>query len=136
MPNEYDVVIIGGGHNGLVTAGYLARAGLHTLALESRAMVGGACVTEEIFPGYKFSTTSYLCSLMQEKVTRDLQLEKFGFAVYPKDPAFFSPFPDGRYLIMGSDTAQTCEEIRKFSVRDAERYPQYEEYVRPPRTFR
>ena len=129
MPNEYDVVIIGAGHNGLVTAGYLARAGLRTLVLESRQMVGGACVTEEIFPGYKFSTTSYLCSLMQEKVTRDLELEKFGFTVYPKDPAFFSPFPDGRYLIMGSDTAQTCEEIRKFSARDAERYPHYEEYI-------
>jgi phytoene dehydrogenase-like protein len=129
MPLEYDVVIIGAGHNGLVTAGYLARAGLRTLVLESRHVVGGACVTEEIFPGYKFSTTSYLCSLMQEKVTRDLELEKFGFTVYPKDPAFFSPFPDGRYLIMGSDTAQTCEEIRKFSARDAERYPHYEEYV-------
>jgi phytoene dehydrogenase-like protein len=129
MPNEYDAIIIGAGHNGLVTAGYLARAGLRTLVLESRHVVGGACVTEEIFPGYKFSTTSYLCSLMQEKVTRDLELEKFGFAVYPKDPAFFSPFPDGRYLIMGSDTAETCKEIRKFSARDAERYPQYEGYV-------
>ncbi|MGA3322866.1 MAG: NAD(P)/FAD-dependent oxidoreductase [Terriglobia bacterium] len=129
MSIEYDVVIIGAGHNGLVTAGYLGRAGLRTLVLESRHVVGGACVTEEIFPGYKFSTTSYLCSLMQEKVTRDLELEKFGFTVYPKDPAFFSPFPDGRYLIMGSDSAQTCEEIRKFSARDAERYPHYEEYV-------
>ena len=129
MPKEFDVVIIGAGHNGLVTAGYLARAGLRTLVLESRPMVGGACVTEEIFPGFKFSTTSYLCSLLQEKVTRDLELEKFGFSVYPKEPAFFSPFPDGRYLIMGSDTEQTCEEIRKFSARDAMRYPYYEEYV-------
>src|SRR5579872_6861984 len=129
MPNEYDTVIIGAGHNGLVTAGYLARAGLRTLVLESRHVVGGACVTEEIFPGFKFSTTSYLWSLLQAKVTRDLELEKFGFAVYPKDPAFFSPFPDDRYLIMGSDTAQTCEEIRKFSPRDAERYPQYEEFI-------
>ena len=129
MPNEYDAIIIGAGHNGLVTAAYLARAGLRTLVLESRGVVGGACVTEEIFPGYKFSTTSYLCSLMQEKVTRDLELEKFGFTVYPKDPAFFSPFPDGRHLIMGSDTSQTCREIAKFSARDAERYPHYEEYV-------
>jgi phytoene dehydrogenase-like protein len=86
-------------------------------------------VTEEIFPGYKFSTTSYLCSLMQEKVTRELELEKFGFQVYPKDPAFFSPFPDGRSLLMWSDTAKTCEEIRKFSARDAERYPHYEEHI-------
>jgi hypothetical protein len=129
MPSEYDVVIIGAGHNGLVTAGYLARAGLRTLVLECRRVVGGACVTEEVFPGYKFSTTSYLCSLMQEKVTKDLGLEKFGFAVYPKNPAFFSPFPDGRYLILWSDTGKTCDEIRKFSARDAEQYPHYEEYL-------
>ena len=129
MPKEFDVVIIGAGHNGLVTAGYLARAGLRTLMLESRHMVGGACVTEEIFPGYKFSTTSYLCSLLQDKVTKDLELEKFGFFVYPKDPAFFSPFPDGRNLMMWSDTGKTCDEIRKFSARDAERYPHYEEHV-------
>lgn len=129
MPSEYDVVIIGAGHNGLVTAGYLARAGLRTLVLERRRVVGGVCVTEEVFPGYKFSTTSYLCSLMQEKVTKDLELEKFGFAVYPKNPAFFSPFPDGRYLILWSDTGKTCDEIRKFSTRDAEQYPHYEEYL-------
>jgi phytoene dehydrogenase-like protein len=129
MPNGYDAIVIGAGHNGLVTAGYLARAGLRVLVLESRDIVGGACVTEEIFTGFKFSTTSYLCSLLQQKVTRDLELEKFGLTIYPKDPAFFSPFPDGRYLIMGSDMAATCKEIGKFSARDAERYPQYEEYI-------
>jgi phytoene dehydrogenase-like protein len=129
MPQTYDAIIVGAGHNGLVTAGYLARAGLKTLVVESRPVVGGACVTEEVFPGYKVSTTSYLCSLLQEKLIKDLQLEKFGYQVYPKDPAFFSPFPDGRYLILWSDVQKTCEEIRKFSARDAEAYPRYEEFV-------
>jgi phytoene dehydrogenase-like protein len=129
MPQTYDALVVGAGHNGLVTAGYLARAGLKTLVLESRPVVGGACVTEEVFPGYKVSTTSYLCSLLLEKVIQDLELEKFGYQVYPKNPAFFNPFPDGRYLIMWSDTRKTCEEIRKFSERDAENYPRYEEFL-------
>jgi phytoene dehydrogenase-like protein len=129
MPQIYDAIIVGAGHNGLVTAGYLARAGLKTLVLERRPVVGGACVTEEAFPGYKVSTTSYLCSLLLERVIKDLECERFGYQVYPKNPAFFSPFPDGRYLIMWSDTAQTCEEIRKFSARDAENYPRYEEFL-------
>jgi len=129
MPESYDAIIVGAGHNGLVTAGYLARAGLRVLALESRRVVGGACVTEEIFPGFKFSTTSYLCSLLQERVIRELELERFGYQVYPKDPAFFSPFPDGRFLLMWSDARKTCEEIGKFSTRDAEIYPQYEDYI-------
>jgi phytoene dehydrogenase-like protein len=129
MPNEYDAIIIGAGHNGLVTAGYLAAAGRRVVVLEGREIIGGACVTEEIFPGFKFSTTSYLCSLLQQKVIRDLQLEKFGLTIYPKDPAFFSPFPDGRYLIMSSDEGATCAEIAKFSPRDAQRFPEYEIYI-------
>jgi phytoene dehydrogenase-like protein len=129
MPQTFDAIVVGAGHNGLVTAGYLARAGLKTLVVESRPVVGGACVTEEVFPGYKVSTTSYLCSLLQEKVIRDLQLERFGYRVYPKNPAFFSPFPDGRYLILWSDVRKTCEEIRKFSARDAEAYPRYDEFI-------
>ena len=96
MPESFDVVIIGAGHNGLVTAAYLARAGRRVLVLESRELVGGCAVTEEIWPGYKVSTASYLSSLMQEKVVRELELEKFGYRVDAKDPAFFSPFPDGR----------------------------------------
>ena len=129
MLQSYDAVIVGAGHNGLVTAGYLARAGLRVLVLECRRVVGGACVTEEIFPGFKFSTASYLCSLLQEKVIRELELERFGYQVYPKDPAFFSPFPDGRYLLMWSNTQKTREEIGKFSTRDAEIYPRYEDYI-------
>ncbi len=127
MPQSFDVIIIGAGHNGLVTAAYLARAGRRVLVLESRDLVGGCAVTEEIWPGYKVSTASYLSSLMQEKVVRELELEKFGYAVDAKDPAFFSPFPDGRHLFMWQDRRKTLEEIAKFSKRDAEIYPKYEE---------
>lgn len=129
MTPSYDAIIIGAGHNGLVTAGYLGRAGLRVLVLESRHVVGGACVTEEIYPGFKYSTTSYLASLMQQKVIHDLEMEKFGYQVYPKNPAFFSPFPDGRYLMLYAEMAKTCDEISKFSPSDAEVYPRYEEYI-------
>jgi phytoene dehydrogenase-like protein len=124
-----DVLIIGAGHNGLVTAAYLARAGMSVRVLERREVLGGACVTEEIFPGYKISTAAYLCSLMQERIIRELDLPKFGYRVYAKDPAFFTPFPDGRHLTMWQDQKRTCEEIAKFSRKDAEVYPQYEEFI-------
>lgn len=125
----WDAVIIGAGHNGLVTAAYLARAGMKVLVLERREILGGACATEEIFPGYKVSTAAYLCSLMQERIIRELDLPRYGYKVYAKDPAFFTPFPDGRHLTMWQDRARTCEEIAKFSRKDAEAYPQYEDYV-------
>jgi phytoene dehydrogenase-like protein len=125
----YDAIIIGGGHNGLVTAAYLARAGRSVLVLESRELVGGCAVTEEIWPGYRVSTASYLASLMQEKVVRDLELERFGYRVDAKDPAFFSPFPDGTHLFMWQDRAKTLAEIAKFSERDARAYPKYEDHL-------
>jgi phytoene dehydrogenase-like protein len=125
----WDIVIIGGGHNGLVTAAYLARAGLNVRVLERREILGGACATEEVWPGYKVSTAAYLCSLMQERIIRELDLPRFGYRVYAKDPAFFTPFPDGRHLTMWQDQKRTCEEIAKFSRKDAEVYPQYEEFV-------
>ncbi|MBI3696909.1 MAG: NAD(P)/FAD-dependent oxidoreductase [Acidobacteria bacterium] len=125
----YDAIIVGAGHNGLVTAGYLARAGLKVLVVESRELVGGACVTEEVWPGYRVSTAAYLCSLLQDRVVSDLELTRFGYYVDPKDPAFFSPFPDGRHLFMWQSRQKTVEEIAKFSRRDAERYPAYEEHL-------
>jgi phytoene dehydrogenase-like protein len=127
--NNYHAVIIGAGHNGLVTAGYLARAGLKVLVLERRDVVGGACVTEERFPGYKVSSAAYLNSLLQQRVIQDLQLERFGYFVYPKEPAYFQPFPDGRHLMFWGDMQRTQKEIAKFSPRDAEAYPRYEEHL-------
>jgi len=127
--STYDAIIIGAGHNGLVTAGYLARAGWKVLVLERRPIVGGACVTEAVFPGYRVSTASYLVSLLQEKVVRELELPRYGYKVFPKDPAYFAPYPDDRHLFMYQDMARTCQEIAKFSAADAARYPDYEEYI-------
>jgi phytoene dehydrogenase-like protein len=126
MANDLDAVIIGAGHNGLVTAAYLARAGLKVLVLERREVIGGASVTEKVWPGYKVSTLSYLCSLLQPRIIRELELPRFGFHLYPKDPAFFTAFPDGRHLFFWQDMAATQKELAKFSKRDAEAYPQYE----------
>ena len=128
-PNPFNAIIIGGGHNGLVTAAYLAKGGVRTLVLEARELVGGCAVTEEIWPGYKVSTASYLSSLLQEKVVQDLELARYGYQVDAKDPAFFSPFPDGRHLFMWQDRAKTLAEIAKFSARDAEAYPRYEAHL-------
>jgi len=129
VADSYHAIIVGGGHNGLVTAAYLAGAGRKVLVLEARELVGGCAVTEEIWPGYRVSTASYLSSLMQEKVIRDLELARFGYVVDAKDPAFFSPFPDGRYMFMWQDRAKTLAEIAKFSTKDAEAYPKYEAYL-------
>jgi phytoene dehydrogenase-like protein len=129
VSESFDAIIVGAGHNGLVTAAYLARAGRRVLVLEARELVGGCAVTEELWPGYRVSTASYLSSLMQEKVVRDLELKRFGYAVDAKDPAFFSPFPDGRHLFMYQDRARTLAEIAKFSARDAEIYPRYEAHL-------
>jgi phytoene dehydrogenase-like protein len=110
-----------------VTAAYLARAGRKVVVLERRELIGGCSVTEEVWPGFRVSTAAYLASLLQERIVHELDLERFGYKVDAKDPAFFSPFPDGRYFFMWQDQRKTLEEIAKFSRRDAEVYPQYEE---------
>ncbi|MFN0166781.1 MAG: phytoene desaturase family protein [Bryobacteraceae bacterium] len=129
MAAPYDVVIVGAGHNGLVTAAYLARAGRRVLVLERRELVGGCAVTEPIWPGYRVSTAAYLTSLLQERIVEELELAHYGYRVDAKDPAFFSPFPDGRCLFMWQDGKRTLEEIAKFSRRDAETYPKFEEHL-------
>src|SRR5439155_832529 len=125
VPN-YDAIIIGAGHNGLVTACYLARAGWKVLVLERRYVVGGACVTEEVFPGFKVSTAAYVNSLFRKEIVRDLRLSDYGFAVLERNPSSFSPFADGRFLLLGPDKGLNQREISKFSTRDAENYPKYE----------
>jgi phytoene dehydrogenase-like protein len=125
MTTNFDAIIIGAGHNGLVTACYLARAGWKVLVLERRHVVGGACVTEEVFPGFKVSTAAYVNSLFRKEIIRDLKLADHGFAVLERNPSSFTPLPDGRSLLLGPDSDLNRREIAKFSVRDAENYPKY-----------
>ena len=129
MPHRYDVIFIGGGHNGLAAAARLAGAGLSVLVLERRDRVGGAAVTEEVFPGFRVSTAAYLVSLLQQKIVDELDLPSFGYRVDPKDPAFFSLFPDGRTLTMWRDEGKTLSELARFSEQDAEAYPAYGRFV-------
>ena len=123
---SYDALIIGAGHNGLVCAAYLARAGRKVLVLERRDQVGGACVTEEIAPGYRSSTASYVVSLLLPEIERDLRLAQYGYTVLPRTPSSFTPFDDGRHLLMGPDADLNRREIGKFSRKDAESFPAYE----------
>lgn len=124
--DSYDVVIIGAGHNGLVAAAYLAEGGLRVLVLERRPIVGGAAVTEELHPGFRFSRASYVLSLFRPEIVKHLALERHGLTLLPRDPSSFTPLPDGRSLLLGSDGASNQREIAKFSARDARRFPEYE----------
>ena len=127
---DHDIIILGGGHNGLVAACYLAQAGMGVLLLERREVLGGACVTEELFPGYRFSACSYICHMLQTKVVDDLELRKHGFEVFPLEPSRFSPLPDGRSLLLWDDLERSQEEIRRFSKKDAESYPKWLDFWR------
>ena len=118
MPQRYDAVIIGGGHNGLVSAAYLARAGMKTLVLERRHVLGGAAVTEEIIPGFRFSVASYVVSLLRPEIIRDLNLPRYGLDILPLDGTL-TPLHDD-YLWRVNDHGRTIRELRRWSATDAE----------------
>ena len=129
MSNRYDVIVIGAGHNGLVTAGLLAKRGLRVVVLERRDVVGGAAITEQPWgPNYKMTALSYVVSLMPPTVLNELELAKHGYKVYPQH-GYFAPQADGRYLQMFSELDKTRAQIAKFSARDADAFAAWETWL-------
>src|SRR2546429_7854806 len=112
---ERDVIVVGGGHNGLTCAAYLARGGMDVLVLERRDVLGGAAVTEEPWPGYRISTASYVVSLMPPRIESELALRRFGYRVSIVEPDYWVPYPDGSALTLWGDPARSAAEIRRFS---------------------
>src|SRR6185437_5840873 len=121
---RYDALIVGGGHNGLTCAAYLARAGRKVLVLERRERVGGAAMTEEVFPGFRFSVFSYVVSLLRPEIIRELELPRHGLHILPLESTL-TPLPDGNYLAQWSDHDQNRRELARHSVRDAEAYDEF-----------
>uniref|UniRef100_H0X8I0 Pyridine nucleotide-disulfide oxidoreductase domain-containing protein 2 n=2 Tax=Otolemur garnettii TaxID=30611 RepID=H0X8I0_OTOGA len=133
---EYDAVVIGAGHNGLVAAAYLQRLGVSTAVFERRHVIGGAAVTEEIIPGFKFSRASYLLSLLRPQIYTDLELKKHGLRLHLRNPYSFSPMLEEgtgskapRSLLLGADMAENQKQIAQFSQKDAQAFPRYEEFM-------
>ena len=125
---SYDAIVVGGGHNGLTTTAYLARAGLRVLCLERRDILGGACVTEELWPGARVSRCSYVVSMLQPKIVSDLELERFGYRAIPLDPAYVSLTEEGPIFFF-NEVENTAKSIARYSSKDAEAYPKFEELM-------
>ena len=128
MTEQYDAIIIGGGHNGLTCAAYLAKAGRKVVVLERRYLVGGAAVSEEIHPGFKYTVASYVVSLLRPEVIRELELTKHGLHLMPIHTSF-CPMENGDHLSIYADDPSTYEEIKRHSKRDAEMYPLYNQVM-------
>ena len=127
--NAYYAIVIGGGHNGLVAAAYLARTGKRTIVVERRPVVGGAAVTEQPWgPDYRVTMLSYVVSLLPEAIRRDLRLDRHGYKVFPQGP-YFVPYPDGRSLQLSDDPGRRRQEIAKFSDKDAEAYDRWDAWL-------
>jgi len=134
VQKSYDAIVVGGGHNGLTTAAYLARAGMKTLVLERRPILGGACVTEEVWPGARVSRCSYVVSMLQAKVISDLRLKDFGYKAYPLDPAYAAMTEDGPIFFF-NEVEKTIESIRKHSPKDAAKYEAFEDLLESAASF-
>ena len=128
MPQQRGAIVIGGGHNGLACAAYLARAGQDVLVLERRDVLGGAAVTEEPWPGYKISSASYVVSLMPPEIVSELELKRFGYTVSVLDPDYYVPYEDGTSLTLWGDARRSAEEIAKFNKKDADAYLEFDAY--------
>src|SRR5271169_2497724 len=127
---SYDAIVIGAGHNGLTAAAYLSRAGFSTLVVERREIVGGCCVTEEIAPGCRASTTSYIASMLRPEVIRELRLAEFGLRMVPCDPALQVPFPDGQVVSWWTNRDRAVQAFRKISERDAARFVRIDDQLK------
>ena len=123
----YDAIVVGGGHNGLVAAAYLAKAGRTVLVVERRDVLGGAAISEAVWPGWTVSTASYVCSLLHPQIVSDLRLRSYGYEAYAKDPSSFTPLPDGRSLLLGRDAASNAREIAAFDAADVAGFAAFED---------
>lgn len=122
MRAEYDAVVIGAGHNGLVAAGYLAKSGLSVLILERSSRIGGACITKEIVKGFKVSAAAQLLGMLRPQIVADLDLQRHGLVYRAREPEAFIPFPDGRSFFTYGDGRRTTESLGRLSARDGEAY--------------